>query len=468
MRRRYREAFRPPRNVEDLLPFDWDNIGRSFGFGDGGGAGMPMNIEQDEGGFSLTIDVDRDGQNELTYNGRSTSISENMSQVVDRDPEGRRVQWLLAPLGVDPRERAQVMLYHDGEFYLVLVDADGDGIGDCGRSGSTVPRPSTEKPAQKEDRVRTEVPDQTREAERSERSDESEAALPSAPAEPAPPQSGEVRAEVQTPSNEWRPSSKPDPEIARRWAAFHDSVQRALDAGDDAAVAELLCPFPSMDIKSVDWRFFASIYDALARRYAAAFTPPANADSMWYGGLRGTNFMTAFNRGGVASVSLGTFADSTGKGTSTTRSGPREVIRVLRRNACHLRVERARERPIVLVDLDLDGKPEVTYDGGEPTIAAGWAVAVDRAHDGRLVQWLISPSGTDPREQVQVWLCRDTGTFWILVDTDDGRQQRLRMGRLHELAGPPTPTTSPWHPSRAQPSIACATCSRDPDLHTPM
>ncbi len=74
------------------------------------------------------------------------------------------------------------------------------------------------------------------------------------------------------------------------------------------------------------------------------------------------------------------------------------------------------------VDLDLDGKPEVTFDGQEATIVSGFPVAVDRAPDGRRVQWLVGLPGVDPRQQVAVWIIKDGPMFGIAVDTDgDGK-----------------------------------------------
>jgi hypothetical protein len=81
-----------------------------------------------------------------------------------------------------------------------------------------------------------------------------------------------------------------------------------------------------------------------------------------------------------------------------------------------------------LVDLDLDGVPELTYDGKEADVAGGLAIAVDRADDGRRVQWLVAPAGVDPRDRAQVWLYRDCRRFWITVDTDGDGKSNCHWG----------------------------------------
>jgi len=42
-----------------------------------------------------------------------------------------------------------------------------------------------------------------------------------------------------------------------------------------------------------------------------------------------------------------------------------------------------------MVDLDLDGQPEVTFSGGNSEVAEGMEVVADEAADGRRAQWLV-------------------------------------------------------------------------------
>jgi beta-lactamase regulating signal transducer with metallopeptidase domain len=250
MHRRYEEVFVPPANIEQLLPFKWEKASRSLAFGgygftqsDGGsrstysGSGVAAEmqhllIEKGEGHFALTIDLDLDGNPELTYDGHQARIADGVVHVVDRGPKGRRAQWLIPVDNADPREEARVILYRDGEFFLVLVDTDGDGYGDCGRSETTVWRPCP-KPKEKE-KADTE------------------------PDEPAHERTAARESSLDRSPEKRKPIAHRDPEITRNWLAFQESVQEAIDAGDDAGVVERLCPMPIFDLKEFDIRLRAT------------------------------------------------------------------------------------------------------------------------------------------------------------------------------------------------------------------
>jgi hypothetical protein len=84
--------------------------------------------------------------------------------------------------------------------------------------------------------------------------------------------------------------------------------------------------------------------------------------------------------------------------------------------------ERGGMLQMLTVDLDLDGHPELQVQGDAVTVAHGLSRRIDRSPDARRTQWLISEPGADPREKVRVWLYRDGGLYFLLVDTDgDGR-----------------------------------------------
>ncbi len=82
------------------------------------------------GAFSLTLDLDLDGRPDLEFDGRTAQVAHRFVATIDRASDGRRAQWLLAMPGEDPRRAARFMLYRDGDFYLFLLDSDGDGKGD--------------------------------------------------------------------------------------------------------------------------------------------------------------------------------------------------------------------------------------------------------------------------------------------------------------------------------------------------
>jgi hypothetical protein len=156
MHRRYAEVFEPPENIENLVPHvRWKRFGRWSSFT---GRGYGFRSEQDgdirreiyflpgaapdsvialietgSGHFLMTLDIDHDGRTDLVFDGHEAVLGEGPSCAVDRAPDGRRAQWLFAPAGTDPRIRASFLLYRDGDFFLFLLDANGDGKGDLGR-----------------------------------------------------------------------------------------------------------------------------------------------------------------------------------------------------------------------------------------------------------------------------------------------------------------------------------------------
>ncbi len=159
MYRRYSSVFGPPDNVEELIPpFRWRRAGCGFSFSLGNGATRSLKqgavrettttgrgsrpdsayvvVRNAAGVFSLTLDLDLDGRPDLEFDGRTARVTDRVSATIDRAPDGRRAQWLLAMPGENPRRAARFMLYRDGDFYLFLLDSDGDGKGDFGRSGS--------------------------------------------------------------------------------------------------------------------------------------------------------------------------------------------------------------------------------------------------------------------------------------------------------------------------------------------
>jgi hypothetical protein len=190
-------------------------------------------------------------------------------------------------------------------------------------------------------------------------------------------------------------------------------AQAAVTAGNDAIAIDTFCQIADMEgTQFINPRFWILVPQIWARRYSQVFTPPANADSMapvsgWREGF-GT-----FNGPGV--VLRGDEADSNRfvirlRPPATPDGGPSYLV-----------VDMG--PPLAsAVDLDLDGKPEVTFNGREAAIMPGLPVAVDRASDGRRAQWLIGRPGVDPRQQVAVWIIKDGPMFGIAVDTDgDGK-----------------------------------------------
>lgn len=148
---RYAEHFTPPANVDSLfggcrsaLPFRrfsvtssafggmWSDEERGvYGVSERGAHGHLTILH--EGHPRVSVDLDLDGEAEITYDGDEPDISESLTVAVDRAPDGRRAQWLIAAAGADPRRAPHVWLYRDGAAFFALVDADGDGHGACAR-----------------------------------------------------------------------------------------------------------------------------------------------------------------------------------------------------------------------------------------------------------------------------------------------------------------------------------------------
>lgn len=201
--------------------------------------------------------------------------------------------------------------------------------------------------------------------------------------------------------------------VAAKVDSMTARAQQAIDAGNDAVAIDTFCQIVKIEgVQFVDPRFWIQVPQICEKRYVEVFTPPANADSMvptsdWRQGFG------SFNGPGVA---LRGDAGHSNRWVMrfrppTTPDG----------GASYLVVDLGPPLSSA-IDFDLDGKPEVTFDGREATIASGFPFAVDRAPDGRRVQWLVGRPGVDPRQKVAAWIVKDGPMFEIAVDTDgDGK-----------------------------------------------
>jgi hypothetical protein len=228
------------------------------------------------------------------------------------------------------------------------------------------------------------------------------------------------------------------PDQAQRAHDLGREYRSALRAGESARAIDLLCqmvneelldiaPFeggtPSME------RFQAWADSARAvmhARYDEAFRPPANADA-----LSDMDFSPVAAEGprvhpGAWNKLGGFFVFNRDGVSSLVRLDERTfVLGPIPRDGSEprpLAVAKASAPAPLVIDLDRDGTPELTFDGRDAVIAPGLVSAVDRAPDGRRAQWLVSGPGADPRAQARIWLYRDGRFFFWLLDTDgDGR-----------------------------------------------
>jgi beta-lactamase regulating signal transducer with metallopeptidase domain len=375
--RRYLEAFRPPANVDSLYGSVFSGRAKpvfpyQFGFARGGhGCSMsqrghlcvfgrqrkatdPVYLRFDPYGSPyVTVDLDRDEIYELTFDGERATIRPDLAQIEDRAPDGRRVQWLVAPVGSDPRVEPRIWLYKDGPFVAVVIDIDGDGRGDAGRSDvltPEIPRPS----------------------------------IPEVPAESYSIQDSTAVADLVR------------------------DARQAMQRGDDAAaVDDIVEIFRMRHMDAVDPTFFPEWIQLFIRRYqTVSFRLPANADSMGWP----NRFPGSFTAGAWMRPLDWSHPEAQGD-DMTFCPGDTTIHRA------YLTV-REKGHPNLIVDLDVDGRPDVTCDGREVTVIPRLTAVVDRDPDGQRVQWLIAQPGVDPRERAQVWILEDGPTINIAVDVE--------------------------------------------------
>lgn len=154
--RRYRQAFDAPENLEDLVPHvRWRQFGAPSSFNHecrftnkekwvGGGGEVffaladtvvpPRQVYLRILGPLVIGDIDADGAPEFEVNGSDVRTNVHWPTVHDHDRDRRREQWLIARPGDDPRQRCSAFVYRDGPLWVFLLDIDGDGEGEVGRS----------------------------------------------------------------------------------------------------------------------------------------------------------------------------------------------------------------------------------------------------------------------------------------------------------------------------------------------
>jgi hypothetical protein len=185
---------------------------------------------------------------------------------------------------------------------------------------------------------------------------------------------------------------------------YVDRVDQAIAAGEGATAVDLLCQWtqdgraaeygkedPARAVQLVErWNAFSH------QRFVEVFQPPEHVAEYFPAKLLTWEdygfFSTSF--GGLRADSL-----------RSEYGGGRLVL--------------SRGSPVVFVDLDLDGTPEMTYDGDEPVIRDGLAVVHDDAGDGRREQWLIADHGEDPRQAARIWFYRDGHATSVIIKPDE-------------------------------------------------
>jgi len=194
---------------------------------------------------------------------------------------------------------------------------------------------------------------------------------------------------------------------AARAASYEDyirSVDRAIAAGNGASTMELLCGW-SQDPGLAEYgkAHEKDLIAAMARwqtfghrRYSEVFQLPARVDSFLLGDL-------PWAKWGFVGSSFGGLK-TTDRGEEF--NGGRLVI--------------SGDQTSAVVDLDLDGKPEMSLHGDAPRFAPGLSVSHDDAGDGHREQWLAAAAGANPRTRASIWVYRDGRAVSVIIKPHDG------------------------------------------------
>jgi len=209
----------------------------------------------------------------------------------------------------------------------------------------------------------------------------------------------------------------------------------AVEARRDVAASDILCQITVYGVEcGRDDPYRDYFRDARAlwhRRYSEVFLPPTNADSLARRSWQEAMPWSGGTYGGVAYISAEENGIPTTRyvpwdGSSEDLAGKMKAV-----DTPSYMIVRNTERPFLLVDLDLDGRPDLTFDGSALSAAEGIAVASDDAGDGRRYQWMVGGEGSDPRQQARMWIYRDSCFYNLFFDTDgDGRGNCGAGGRI--------------------------------------
>ena len=191
-------------------------------------------------------------------------------------------------------------------------------------------------------------------------------------------------------------------------------AEQAIASGDDLAAVDLLPARPAMDFKQVSMQRYTAASFALTeawhRRYDEVFTPPSNIE------LLIPNFQWRES-------SVGMSFNANGVGSSSGGSEEAWFSNLGNRDTTWLAIHYAEEFELA-ADLELDGRPDVLYDGSTVDVKGDYEVVADQA-DSRRSQWLVSKRGEDPRRTPRLFLYRDGETLLILMYTDGDGQGDL-------------------------------------------
>lgn len=209
----------------------------------------------------------------------------------------------------------------------------------------------------------------------------------------------------------------------------------AVEVGRDVMAMNLLCQITVQGVEcgrdDPHRQYYRDARTLWHRRYSEVFLPPANADSLtrsgwqeempWGGGTYGGVAYLSARENGIPLVRYVPWDGSIDDINRKIEAADTPSYMTLHYLS----------RLDLVIDLDLDRQPDVTFDGSIPVVADGLVLISDDAGDGQRFQWMIGSEGSDPRSQPRIWIYRDGCYYNLFLDTDgDGRGNCGAGGRV--------------------------------------
>jgi hypothetical protein len=196
---------------------------------------------------------------------------------------------------------------------------------------------------------------------------------------------------------------------------------RDLVAADrDAEAMQLLCKMKVLGVAcgfDSELAYLEDVGTLWHRRYDAVFTPPVNADAMAGSSWAQATPASRYTSDGIAVVGSAA-AGEVARFVQATANGEPDQAPIDASSSLGYLTVQYREKPYAKIDLDLDGMPDVTFDGSVELLSPDLEMIADDAQDGERFQWLIGSRGSEVLQRPRVWIYRDGCYFNLFVDTD--------------------------------------------------
>ncbi len=191
-------------------------------------------------------------------------------------------------------------------------------------------------------------------------------------------------------------------------------------AGKDAEAMQLLCRMKVVGVAcgfDPELAYLEDVETLWHRRYDAVFAPPLNADALAGASWAQTTPASRYTHDGIAVVGSAA-AGGVARFVPAMADGEADRAVVDAPPAPAYLTVQYRQKPYATIDLDLDGAPDVTFDGSVALLSPDLDMIADDAHDGQRFQWLIGSKGSEVLQRPSIWIYRDGCYFNLFVDTD--------------------------------------------------